>query len=177
MARYQRSAAVMFIAASLFGAVLNAQQVSVWTNHFDNARTGADGAETQLTPATCERRNTFGKLFSCPVDGSIYAEPLYLPGVIIPGKGVHNVVYVATMNDSVYAFDADSNAGSNASPLWKVSYTNPAAGITAVASTVDNITGTIGILGNSRHRSHDVDDVFHHADDRTRKRRAAPARD
>ena len=61
----------------------------------------------------------FGKLFSQAVDGAIVGQALYLPGISIPNKGLHNVAYVATMNDSVYVFDADDHAGVNASPLWK----------------------------------------------------------
>jgi len=67
-------------------------------------------------------RNGFGKLFSQPVDGQIYAQPLCVPNVAIPGNGTHNVAFVATMHDSVYAFDADTSAGSNAPPLWHVSF-------------------------------------------------------
>src|SRR5437764_5350698 len=124
-------------------------QNSVWTHHYDNARTGAQLNETKLNTSNVNS-TSFGKLFSLPVDGAVYAQPLYLPGVSIPSSGVHNVLYVATMNDSVYAFDADSNSGSNAAPLWFVNFTNPAAGITAVPSedvqTDPNISGPIGIL-------------------------------
>ena len=125
-------------------------QVSVLTYHNDNFRTGTNLNEVQLSTSNVGI-NTFGMSFSYPVDASIYAQPLYVPSVNIPGKGAHNVVYVATMNDSVYAFDADSNAGSNAEPLWYVNFTDPAAGITAVNS-VDiehspNVSGPVGIMG------------------------------
>ena len=93
-------------------------QVKVVTWHYNNGRTGANTRETLLTPANVSS-NTFGYLFSHPVDGFIAGQPLYLPGMNIPGKGVHNVVYVATLHDSVYAFDADSVNGINAQPLWK----------------------------------------------------------
>jgi hypothetical protein len=122
-------------------------QVNVLAQRYDNARTGANLNETILTPATVA--SNFGKLYARTVDGSVYGQPLYVSNVSIPGQGVHNVVYVATMNDIVYAFDADSNAGSNAAPLWSVTFVNPAAGITAVPATdVDsggNIVGNIGI--------------------------------
>jgi hypothetical protein len=124
-------------------------QVAVWTNHNDNANTGANLAETALNTSNVNV-SSFGKLFTYSVDASIYAQPLYLPGVNIAGKGVHNVVYVATMNDSVYAFDADSNDGANATALWSVNFTDPARGITPVPSTdvqsVSDISGPIGIL-------------------------------
>src|SRR4030095_15267082 len=83
-----------------------------------------------------------GKLFSYPVDGRIYAQPLYVPNVTIPGKGTHNVVFIVTAHDSVYAFDADSNGGSNANPLWKITLLDAAHGAGSNASTVPN--GDIG---------------------------------
>jgi hypothetical protein len=132
--------------------VVNASaQVSIWTHHNDNARTGANIAERTLNTSNVNITK-FGKLFSLPVDGQVYAQPLYLPQVNISGKGVHNTLFVATMNDSVYAFDADSNSGANASPLWKVNFTNPAAGITPVpagdlqAPGNYNVHGVVGIL-------------------------------
>src|SRR5882672_10618201 len=74
-------------------------QVNVVTQHNDNLRTGANTSETILTPANVASTN-FGKLFANPVDGRIYAQPLYVQGVVIPGKGTHNVAFVATEHDS-----------------------------------------------------------------------------
>ncbi|MGD0988074.1 MAG: choice-of-anchor D domain-containing protein [Candidatus Sulfotelmatobacter sp.] len=104
--------------------------------------------ETTLTPANVSTA-TFGKQFSYSVDASIFAEPLYVPNVTIPGQGVHNVLYVVTENDSAYAFDAD---GKQTTPLWYDSFINPSQGITAVpcnliTSNVCNIAPIIGITG------------------------------
>ncbi len=101
----------------LFSTLRCLAQPPVLTWHYDNMRSGANLQETILTPSNVVWTQ-FGKLFSQPVDGVIVGEALYLPSVSIPNQGVHNVVYVATMNDSVYAFDADNNQGANANPLW-----------------------------------------------------------
>ena len=82
------------------------------TYHYDNARDGANTNEVVLTPANVNT-NGFFKLFTYTVDAEVYAEPLYMSNVAIAGQGTHNVVFVATENDTVYAFDADSNAGAH----------------------------------------------------------------
>jgi hypothetical protein len=124
-------------------------QVPVTTWHYDNARTSANTWETKLTPSNVNSTK-FGKLFTQLVDGIVVGHPLYLPGVTIPGQAnVYNVVYVATMHDSVYAFDADH---ANAPPLWMTSILNYSpAGATSVPSSVKqngNATGwtEIGII-------------------------------
>jgi uncharacterized protein YjdB len=109
----------------------------VFTQHNDNLRTGQNPNETVLTPALVHSSTTFGKKFSQPVDGYVYAQPLYQPGVTISGT-THNVVFVATENDSVYAFDADSNTGANANPLWHANLIDTAHGAAAGATPVTN---------------------------------------
>lgn len=99
----------------------------VLTYHNDNLRTGQNLAETSLTPSNVNATQ-FGLLFTAKVDGQIYAQPLYVPAVAIPGRGTHNIVIVVTENDSVYAFDADT-AGS---PLWQTSLLSN--GATAIPS-------------------------------------------
>lgn len=69
-------------------------QVSIWTYHFDNARGGANTNETILN-LTNVNSTTFGKLFSYPVDGCVYTEPLYIPNLNIGGQ-THNAVFIAT---------------------------------------------------------------------------------
>src|SRR5258707_7765704 len=91
------------------------------TPHNTPARTGATLDKKALSPATLENQ-AFGKLFSVVVDGQIYAQPLVVTGLAIPGKGTRNVVYVATMRNMVYAFDADT---AETEPLWRASLGAP----------------------------------------------------
>ncbi len=120
-----------------------------FTFHNDNARDGQNTNEIVLTTGNVNYKQ-FGKVFSQPVDGLVYAQPLYVPAVNIPSQGTHNVVYIATEHDSIFAFDADS-AGSG--PLWQTSLINPAAGVTTVpASDVElapcqSVGPEIGITG------------------------------
>jgi hypothetical protein len=124
-------------------------QVSVLTHHNDNSRTGQNLNETYLTPTSVDTKN-FGVLFTQPVDGTVVAEPLYMQNLTINGA-THNVVFVVTLNDGIYAFDADSNTGSNSSPLWYTSLINPPA-VTTVPIADEGCGGAtpfpiMGILG------------------------------
>jgi len=92
-----------------------AAQSDVLTYHNDAARTGQNLTETTVTPSNVNS-TTFGKLFQVTLDGVVDAQPLYVAGVSIPNQGTHNVLIVATENDSLYALDADTGA-----QLWKLS--------------------------------------------------------
>jgi outer membrane protein assembly factor BamB len=112
--------------------------VDVTTYHNDVARTGQNLSETILTPGNVSS-SSFGKLFVIPVDGKVDGEPLYLSGINVRGKGIHNVLYLVTEHGSVYAVDADTGTS-----LWQVSTLQPGE------TTSDNhgcsqITPEIGI--------------------------------
>ena len=92
-------------------------QASVATQRYDNARTGQNLSETILNTSNVNPA-TFGKLFTRAVDDEVWAQPLYVPSVAVPNLGTRNVLYVATVNNSVYAFDADDPGA--AAPLWRV---------------------------------------------------------
>jgi Bacterial Ig-like domain (group 1)/Invasin, domain 3 len=111
------------ICACLFQASIAHSQVSVLSWHYDNARSSVNANESLLQPSNVYSAG-FGKLFSHPVDGYVVGHPLYVPNLSIPGQGVHNVLFAATMHDSVYAYDADNASGANAVPLWKTSLLN-----------------------------------------------------
>ena len=174
------SATLLFLAATIFSAEA---QTPVLTQHNDIGRTGQNTNETILTTSNVNSTQ-FGKLFALKVDGQVYAQPLYVPQLTINGA-THNVLIVATEADSVYAFDADSNTGANATYLWHASvidaahgaasgatpfpYTTngctdmqPQSGITATP-VIDTSTGTIYAEakslenGNAVHRLHALD--------------------
>jgi hypothetical protein len=156
--------ATFFFVATLAASFAPAAfaQINILTHHYDNARTGQNLGETKLTPSNVSS-TTFGKLFALPVDGYVYAQPLYVAGVAIPGQGTHNVVYVATEHDSLYAFDADTGGA----PLWHVSFLingattlstgdvgntqdiNPEMGITGTP-TIDITTNTLYVVVNTK---------------------------
>jgi hypothetical protein len=109
---------------------------NVLTYHNDLARDGDDLTETTLTPSNVNM-NTFGLLFSYPVDGQVYAQPLYMSNVALPDGSVHSIVFVETEHDSVYAFDANNpTAGPQGNGiLWHDSFIDPAHGITPTYAT------------------------------------------
>ncbi|MBV8811722.1 MAG: hypothetical protein JO033_23890 [Acidobacteriaceae bacterium] len=118
-----------YLAAGTWACAQQTNQLQVTTSQYSNARFGSNSHETTLTPRNVNAR-TFGKVFSLKVDGDVYAQPLYLSALEIPGKGKHNILFIATEHDSVYAFDVDK-AGT---PLWHVSFLSPQNGISTVAA-------------------------------------------
>jgi hypothetical protein len=113
--------AVLALSMSVLAPLRAHGQASVLTHHNDVGRTGQNLNEIILN-TTNVNAATFGKLFVQKVDGSIVGQPLYVPGVQMPDGNIHNVVYVGTQHDSVFAFDADNNLASNATPLWTVNF-------------------------------------------------------
>lgn len=149
----------------------------VTTSQYDNFRTGATLNEKILTPLNVNSKQ-FGKLGAFKVDGAVYAQPLFLPGVEVPGKGKHDIIYVATEHDSVYAFDAYRPGDP---PLWQVSFLDksrsltvpseddaqcpfirPEVGITSTP-VIDIKTGTLYVLARTKIRhAASADEFFQH---------------
>jgi hypothetical protein len=123
---WNRSAMLPF-ALSLTALSSGAQ---VLTSQYDNARTGANLHETVLIPQNVNA-GQFGKLFSFPVDGDVYAQPLYVASVEVPGKGKRNLIFIVTEHDSVYAFDAD---GASTEPVWHVRFLDFAKNVDVVSA-------------------------------------------
>src|SRR3974390_1777288 len=121
---------------------------AVLTQHNDNSRTGADLSETLLN-ANNVNTNQFGLLFTRPVDDQIYVQPLIMTNVNIPGKGAHNVVYVATVNDSLYAYDADD--ATVTTPYWSRSFITPPNSVAPRNTDMDKdpTTGAAGACGGN----------------------------
>ena len=122
------------------------ENTAVLTYKGDTFRTGQYSNETFLTTANVNV-SSFGKHVSYPVDGRVYAQPLYVPNVTIGGS-LHNVTFVATEHDSIYAFDADSRVA--IAPLWQRSFINVAHGVTPIPISdvkCNDLTPEIGITG------------------------------
>jgi hypothetical protein len=130
-ASVSNSAGVAWAVASESFNTLPVTRVQVPTYHYDNTRQGQNTNETALTLANVNVTN-FGKLFTYAVDGYVYCQPLIMTNVNVAGSGVHDVVYVATEHDSVYAFDANSNSGTNGGLLWKTNL-----GIAAISPSTE----------------------------------------
>jgi len=153
---------VFLLFVALFAVVPAGAQFNVLTDNYGNARTNANLNERVLNTLNVNATQ-FGKLFSLPVGGYINAQPLYVQNVAIPGKGTHNVVYVATLHNDVYAFDADTQA----SPLWHVNLgpSFPAQGLDVADLTeigilgtpvIDDATNTIYVVANTQENANSV---------------------
>ena len=155
--------AVVLLVVVALATLAGAQRVI--TSQYDNARTGAILNETELTPRNVNVQH-FGKIFTLHVDGDVYAQPLFLGGVEIPGKGRHDVLFIATEHDSIYAFDAYGNPST---PLWVASFLkdgfttvpagdadcpfiSPEIGITSTP-VIDPDTGTLYVLARTKDAS------------------------
>jgi hypothetical protein len=117
--------------------------VDVDTYHNDNLRTGWNGRETALTTANVASAS-FGPLFSVPMDGLTFVQPLIASNETTPSQGVRNLLIAGTNNDTLFAYDADTGA-----PVWQTSFVNPSAGVTAVPISFtgcDNVGQEDGLL-------------------------------
>ena len=133
---------VMYVGLFISCSVSVHAQVNILTANGNNDRTNANLQESALSPATVNSA-TFGKLASFPVDGQVYAQPLYVSGLQYSGS-VRNVVFVSTMHNSVYAFDAD--ATSSTAMLWQVNLGNPVPA-SLLFGQFGDVGVEVGILG------------------------------
>ncbi len=117
-------------------------QTDVLTQHNDNARTGVNLRETLLTPANVNETQ-FGMLFKRVVDDQLYTQPLVATGVQLNG-GTRDLVFVTTVNNSVYAFDANDSEATL--PIWHVNFGTPANLHSTEFGCLD-INGKMGIIG------------------------------
>lgn len=158
----------LFASFLLFSAnVVSSQTPRIVTSQYNNRRTGSNENELILNPKNVNA-SAFGKQAILPVDGAVYAQPLYLSQVKIPGRGIHNLLIVSTEKDSVYAFDAE---GQSTEPVWRVSlfpkeapsypvpardvqcpFISPTVGITSTP-VIDTATGTLFVLARDSSRS------------------------
>lgn len=129
--RFFSPAAILFLTIAGLTSAVGQSALGVFTQQYYNSRAGNNIYEKKLTPKNVNSTK-FGKLFSVSVDGQVYAQPLWVMGVQIPGQGTHTVVYVATELDSVYALDANTGV-----QLWQVNFTDPANGIGPVPCESD----------------------------------------
>jgi hypothetical protein len=143
VAQGARSKTVLAGVFGLMSAALAAgAQVDVLTQHNDNARTGANLHETVLTPANVNQAG-FGMLFKRVVDDQLYTQPLVVTGAQVNG-GMHDLVYVTTVNNSVYAFDANDAMAKE--PVWHVNFGTPANLHSTNFGCLD-MNGQMGIVG------------------------------
>jgi Bacterial Ig-like domain (group 1) len=164
----------LLVVCSVFLSSSFAQQPFL-TSRGDISRSGANTNETLLTPTNVSK-NSFGRLFSAPVDYVVMAQPLYVPNVNIPNQGTHNVIYVVTQADSVYAIDADTGAqlwyasmlnvgGTTASGIYLPCGTSPGYNQEGIVSTpvIDPTTNTMYLVAKTllnttvRHHLHALD--------------------
>jgi hypothetical protein len=150
-------------AVSAFALTMIPANAQVTTSQYDNLRTGATLQESILTPQNVNAKQ-FGKLGAFKVDGAVYAQPLLIPSLEIPGRGAHDVLFVATEHDSVYAFDAhrpldtplwhasllDKGRGSTPVPARDVQcpFIQPEVGVTSTP-VIDRKTGTLYVLART----------------------------
>jgi hypothetical protein len=144
--------------AFLAGAVNSAvgQTSAVWTQHNSNSRTGSITAEKSLKPSTVSKQR-FGRLFSYTLDDQTYSQPLYVSGLTMAvDHQQHNVIFVATVNNTVYAWDGDSGVANSGKPLWSQSLTpagarppnaNDMSAIGACGGRYHDFAGNFGIVG------------------------------